>query len=87
MIEDTIKPHNVKYLQLISDLEGRLHPDVIEEIKKDVKYGEYEICLETIIYNLEEIDLPIPADILNRLIEYSAGVNVDNDICKNLRPE
>ncbi|PPI54089.1 hypothetical protein [Rathayibacter toxicus] len=87
MTNNTIHPFDAELFQLISDLEGRLHPDVIEEIKKDVKYGEYEICLEAIIYNLEEIDLPIPADILNRLIEYSAGVNVDNDICKNLRPE
>ncbi|WP_027692343.1 MafI family immunity protein [Rathayibacter toxicus] len=87
MTNNTIHPFDAELFQLISDLEGRLSPVTLAQAKEYVEHDEHEICLELIIYNLEEIDLPIPADILNRLIEYSAGVNVDNDICKNLRPE
>ncbi|AJM77364.1 hypothetical protein [Rathayibacter toxicus] len=87
MTEDTIHPFDVELLQLISDLEGRLGPKVIFHAREDLKYGEYQMCLEGIICGLEDIDRPIPADILNRLIEYSAAVHLGENACKDLRPE
>ncbi|AJM77786.1 hypothetical protein C5C66_06985 [Rathayibacter toxicus] len=74
-------------LQLIYKLEGRLDPHVIAEAKKDVKYGEYQVFLEDIISALSSADRPVPADILNKLVEESASWDLPDDICKDLRPE
>ncbi|KKM44258.1 EndoU domain-containing protein [Rathayibacter toxicus] len=79
--------YDIKYLQLISDLEGLLSPDTIAEATDFVVYDEHIICLELIVHNLEEIDLPIPADVLDRLRKYSAGIGMGKDFCKNLRSE
>ncbi|PPI52049.1 MafI family immunity protein [Rathayibacter toxicus] len=87
MTEDTIHPFDAELLQLISDLEGRLHPKTIFYAKDFVKHGEYTVCLEAIISGLESKGSPVPADIFNRIIEYSADVNLKEDAYKGLRSE
>ncbi|PPI52050.1 hypothetical protein [Rathayibacter toxicus] len=87
MTEDTIHPFDAELLQLISDLEVRLHPQVTEEAKDLLKHGEYTVCLETIIRALRSKGSPVPADIFNRIIEYSADVNLKEDAYKGLRSE
>ncbi|PPI56603.1 hypothetical protein C5D35_00985 [Rathayibacter toxicus] len=87
MNDDTIDPYDFGLLQLISNLEDRLSPHEIAELKELVEHGEYQICLEDIIRSLESTGRPIPAEILNSLIEYSDGANLGEDACKGLIPE
>ncbi|PPI54080.1 MafI family immunity protein [Rathayibacter toxicus] len=87
MNDDTIDPYDAELLQLISDLEGRLDPKTIFYAKDFVKHGEYEVCLEAIISNLESRGRPVPAEILNKIIEESVGWGIKEDLYKVLRPE
>ncbi|AJM77366.1 hypothetical protein [Rathayibacter toxicus] len=84
MTENTIHPFDAELLQLISELEGRLGPEVIFYAREDVKYGEYQICVEDIIRALRSEGRPIPANILNRLVEYSRAVHLGENACKDL---
>ncbi|QOD09095.1 MafI family immunity protein [Rathayibacter toxicus] len=87
MSNDTIHPFDAELLQLISSLEGRIAPRSISFAKELVEHGEYQVLLEHIISSLENIGRPLPADILNRIREYSADVNLKKDACKGLRSE
>ncbi|PPI54088.1 MafI family immunity protein [Rathayibacter toxicus] len=87
MNENAIDPYDAELLQLISNLEGRLHPKTISFAKELVEHGEYQVCLEAIISGLENAGRPVPADILNRLIKYSIGMDLGEDACKRLIPE
>ncbi|QWL28498.1 MafI family immunity protein [Rathayibacter toxicus] len=87
MNDDAIDPYDAELLQLISNLEGRIHPHVIKEAKELVEHGEYEVCLEAIISNLESRGRPVPAEILNKIIEESVGWGIKEDLYKVLRPE
>ncbi|PPH22998.1 hypothetical protein [Rathayibacter toxicus] len=82
-----IDPFDAGLLQLIADLEGLLSPEAMFHAREDVKYGEYQVCVEGIISSLECSDHLIPAEILNRLIEYSIAVNLEEDACKDIRSE
>ncbi|QOD10375.1 MafI family immunity protein [Rathayibacter toxicus] len=53
MNENASDPYDAELLQLISDLEGRLHPKTIFYAKDFVKHGEYQVCLEAIISGLK----------------------------------
>ncbi|AJM77783.1 MafI family immunity protein [Rathayibacter toxicus] len=87
MNDDTIDPYDAELLQFISNLDGRIHPHVIKEAKELVEHGEYQVCLEAIISGLENAGRPVPADILNRIIKYSIGMDLGEDACKRLIPE
>ncbi|AJM76963.1 hypothetical protein [Rathayibacter toxicus] len=87
MNENTISPYDAELLQLISKLEGLLSPQVIAGAKEDVKYGEYQVCLEGIISALRSDGRPVPAEILNKIIEESVGWGIKEDLYKVLRPE
>ncbi|PPI54091.1 MafI family immunity protein [Rathayibacter toxicus] len=82
-----VDPYDAELFQLISDIEGLLSPATLEEATEYVEHNEYEICLELIITILEEIDRPIPKNILNRIREHSAGLGLGEEACKDLRSE
>ncbi|KKM45576.1 MafI family immunity protein [Rathayibacter toxicus] len=87
MNNDAIDPYDAELLQLISNLEGRIAPKTISFAKELVEHGEYEVCLEAIISNLESRGRPVPAEILNKIIEESVGWGIKEDLYKVLRPE
>ncbi|QWL33229.1 MafI family immunity protein [Rathayibacter toxicus] len=87
MNENAIDPYDAELLQLISKLEGRLHPKTISFAKELVEHGEYTVCLEAIISGLRSKGGPVPAEILNKIIEESASWGIKEDLYKVLKPE
>ncbi len=73
-----------KLLLFINSCSSLLPEDVISEaIDYAVKYGEYELALDLVCYNLYENDLKIDEDTLDLLIKVASLMGINNDICFN----